>query len=203
MNLFEDLENPLQNLLPYDGTVHYYGKILNDSDARKYFDVLLGSIAWTNDEAVIFGKRIISRRKVAWYGDDFFQYRYSGTVKRAMLWTEDLLFLKNLVEEKSGETYNSCLLNLYHDGSEGMAYHSDAEKDLEENAAIASLSLGATRKFSFKHRETKERKDFILEPGSLLVMKGQTQKFWLHRLPPTVKVSSPRINLTFRTISLK
>ncbi|MEO9210196.1 MAG: alpha-ketoglutarate-dependent dioxygenase AlkB, partial [Ginsengibacter sp.] len=105
-------------------------------------------------------------------------------------------------EEKSGESYNSCLLNLYHTGQEGMAWHSDGEKDLKKNGAIASLSFGAERKFAFKHKRTKETVSINLQPGSLLVMKGSTQTHWLHRLPPTKMIRSPRINLTFRTIDL-
>ena len=105
-----------------------------------------------------------------------------------------------MAECKSDESYNSCLLNLYHDGSEGMAWHSDAEKDLKKNGAIGSLSFGAVRKFAFKHKVTKEKFYINLDAGSLLVMKGETQTNWLHRLPPTTKVYTPRINLTFRTI---
>jgi len=106
-----------------------------------------------------------------------------------------------MVEDKTGETYNSCLLNLYHTGEEGMAWHSDAEKDLKKNGAIASLSLGAMRKFSFKHKQSKEIVSLDLQHGSLLVMKGATQRYWLHRLPPTKKVTELRVNLTFRTIT--
>ena len=116
-----------------------------------------------------------------------------------MVWYPELLKLKNLVEDITGEKFNSCLLNLYHDGTEGMGYHSDAEGDLLQNSAIASLSLGAARKFVFKHKVTKEKLDFILENGSLLVMKGETQKHWLHSLPPSKKVQTSRINLTFRS----
>jgi alkylated DNA repair dioxygenase AlkB len=118
----------------------------------------------------------------------------------ALPWTKELLALKILVEEKTGETYNACLLNLYHDGSESMAWHSDGETDLKKKGAIASLSFGAERKFSFKHKATKENISLILKHGSLLVMKGITQSHWLHRLPPTTKTMEPRINLTFRTI---
>ena len=117
-----------------------------------------------------------------------------------MKWTPELMILKNKCEEITGEKFNSCLLNLYHNGSEGMAYHSDGEKDLKKNGAIASLSFGAERKFLFKHKFTKEKIEIFLENGSLLVMKDETQTFWLHRLPTTKKVSTPRINLTFRTI---
>ena len=188
------------NLLPKDGTVNYYGKILDQKQSDRFYQTLLETIEWKNDEAVIFGKKILTKRKVAWYGDENFEYTYSNTTKKAIPWTKELLQLKKMAEEKTGEKFNSCLLNLYHDGSEGMAYHSDSEKDLKKDGAIASLSLGAERKFSFKHKETKEKVELILEHGSLLVMKDETQSFWLHRLPPTKKVFTPRINLTFRTI---
>ncbi|MCA1744794.1 MAG: alpha-ketoglutarate-dependent dioxygenase AlkB, partial [Bacteroidales bacterium] len=108
--------------------------------------------------------------------------------------------LKMVIEKETGETFNSCLLNLYHSGEEGMAWHSDGEKDLKKDGAIASLSFGAERKFAFKHQETKETVSLILEHGSLLIMKGTTQTNWLHRLPPTKRVTTPRVNLTFRTI---
>lgn len=200
MNLFGNLADPKMNLLPQDGTVNYYGTILDQDEADDFYQKLLEGIEWKNDEAIIFGKKIITKRKVAWYGDEGFEYTYSKTTKTAFPWTEELLSLKRLVEEKTGEKFNSCLLNLYHNGEEGMAYHSDAEKDLKKNGAIASLSFGAERKFSFKHKITGEKLDLLLEHGSLLVMKDETQSYWLHRLPPTKKVSTPRINLTFRTI---
>ena len=200
MELFENIADPNHNLLPQDGTVNYYGKILQEKKANQFYLKLLNDIEWRNDEAVIFGKKIITKRKVAWYGDENFEYTYSNSTKRALKWTPELLELKKLTEEKTGEEFNSCLLNLYHDGNEGMAYHSDGEKDLKKNGAIASLSFGAERKFSFKHKFTKEKVELVLANGSLLVMKDQTQSFWLHRLPPTKKIFTPRINLTFRMI---
>lgn len=200
MDLFGNLADANENLLPKDGTVNYYGKILEKEEADAFYLQLLENIEWKNDEAVIFGKKILTKRKVAWYGDDNYEYTYSNSTKKAIPWTPELLKLKALAEEKTGEKFNSCLLNLYHSGDEGMAYHSDGEKDLKKNGAIASLSFGAERKFSFKHKFTKEKVDLLLEHGSLLVMKDQTQSFWLHRLPPTKKVFTPRINLTFRTI---
>lgn len=203
MELFPEDINPLKNLLPKDGTVQYFGKILDSETAQKYFHRLMESVDWRNDEAFIFGKRIITKRKVAWYGDQDFAYTYSHSTKRALPWTAELLELRQIVEKASGETFNSCLLNLYHDGNEGMAYHSDDEKDLKNNAAIASLSLGAERRFLFKHKATGEKITLFLEDGSLLIMKDETQKHWMHRLPPTRKVFTPRINLTFRTIQSK
>ena len=200
MDLFSKEEGERRNLLPKDGTVNYYGKLFSTKQAKRYFESLLNTIEWRNDEAIIFGKLIVTKRKVAWYGDSEFEYTYSNTTKKALPWTADLLDLKAIVEEQTNETFNSCLLNLYHSGDEGMAWHSDGEKDLKKNGAIASLSFGAERKFSFKHKVEKINVSLVLEHGSLLVMKRTTQTHWLHRLPPTKMASKPRINLTFRTI---
>ena len=192
----------ITNILPFDGITNYHGIILDKEKCTFYYNQLLKTIQFKNDEAMLFGKKIITKRKVAWYGTSEFSYTYSKVTKMATIFTKELLELKAIVEKESGETYNSCLLNLYHSGEEGMAYHADGEKMLKKNGAIAYLSLGAERKFSFKHKANKQRIDVILENGSLLVMKKGTQTNWLHRLPPTKKVNSPRINLTFRTIEL-
>lgn len=200
MDLFNFEYDTERNLLPKDGTVNYYGKILSVEEADMFYNALLNGIEWKNDEALLFGKHILTKRKVAWYGEKNFKYTYSNTTKEALPWTKELVVLKELIEVKTGEKFNSCLLNLYHDGNEGMAWHSDGEKDLKKNGAIGSLSFGAERKFAFKHKETKETVSLILQHGSLLVMKDTTQTHWLHRLPPTKLISKPRINLTFRTI---
>lgn len=198
MDLFN--ATPGANLLPYDGEVQYLGKILDTQMAQQYLKDLLDKIEWRNDEAVIFGKHIITKRKAAWYGDDHYDYTYSNTTKRALPWTQELVTLKTIVERHANTSFNSCLLNLYHSGDEGMAWHSDDEKSLGKNTIIASLSLGAERKFSLKHKETKWPVSVVLERGSLLIMKGATQTHWLHSLPKSKKVKSPRVNLTFRTI---
>lgn len=200
MELFDIPADPEKNLLPKDGIVNYYGKLLGKAEADHYLDILLKTIAWRNDEAVIFGKKIITKRKVAWYGEMPFEYTYSNTTKHALPWTKELLELKTLVETRTGESFNSCLLNLYHNGDEGMAWHSDGETDLKKDGAIGSLSFGAERKFAFKHKQSKEKVEMRLAHGSLLVMKGNTQSHWLHRLPPSKRIGTPRVNLTFRTI---
>lgn len=200
MTLFDIITDPNKNWLPKDGTVNYYGKLINQEESDYYLHTLLNTIEWRNDEAIIFGKKIITKRKIAWYGEKPFEYTYSNTTKRALPWTKELLILKAKVEQRTGETFNSCLLNLYHNGNEGMAWHSDAEKDLKKHAAIGSLSFGAERRFAFKHKETKEKVQILLEHGSLLVMKDETQNHWQHQLPPTKSISTPRVNLTFRTI---
>ncbi|MCI2227704.1 alpha-ketoglutarate-dependent dioxygenase AlkB [Polaribacter sp. MSW13] len=200
MDLFST--EKIANILPFDGVTNYHGLVLNKRQCEFYYEKLMETILFKNDEAIIFGKKIITKRKVAWYGTSEFSYTYSKITKKANFFTKELIELKDIVEKETGETFNSCLLNLYPSGAEGMAYHSDGEKMLKKNGAIASLSLGAERKFSFKHKKNKQRIDLILEKGSLLVMKEGTQTHWLHRLPPTKKVNSPRINLTFRTIEL-
>lgn len=200
MQLFDIEADPKHNHLPYEGTVQYYGKVIQEMVADDYFEKLMQNIAWENDQAIIFGRQITTKRKVAWYGDQGYEYTYSNVNRYALPWTVELLELRQRVEQLTGERFNSCLLNLYYTGEEGMAWHSDDETDLKKNGAIASLSFGAERKFAFKHKQSKEKVELYLEHGSLLVMKDATQSHWLHRLPPTKKVSTARINLTFRTI---
>lgn len=196
MDLFGS--DPTANLLPGDGTVNYFGRILGPVETHWYYEVLRATIPWKNDEAIIFGRHIVTARKVAWYGDADYSYTYSGTTKQALAWTGELLALKAIVEKLTAAKYNSCLLNLYHDGSEGMAWHSDDETSLVKNATIASLSFGAERKFCLKHKQTQQLVSITLESGSLLVMKDATQTYWRHSLPKSKPIKTPRINLTFR-----
>ncbi len=198
MDLFT-ISNKHNNLLPYDGIAIYYGKIFDTANADINFNQLLQNINWKHDEVMMYGKKIITKRKTAWYADAPFDYVYSGIGRKALLWTEELIAIKNKVQNTTDETYNSCLLNLYHNGSEAMSWHSDNEKTLAMHAAIASISFGAVRKFSFRHRVSKETISVVLEHGSLLLMKGSTQSHWLHQMPATTKVKAARINLTFRT----
>jgi alkylated DNA repair dioxygenase AlkB len=200
MDLFTEQIDPSKNWLPKDGVVNYFGPIIPLKQADDFFKILLDTIPWEADVVHMFGKRIVTKRKVAWYGDQPYDYTYSNSTKKALPWTPTLRELKEMAENLTNETYNSCLLNLYHTGGEGMGWHTDNEKELKKNGAIASYSFGAERKFVFKHKTTKEKVELLLDHGSLLVMKGATQNHWLHRLPPTKKVGSARINLTFRTI---
>ncbi len=198
MTLFN--EDRVSNILPKDGTVNYYGKVLSSREADQYFNLLMKNILWKNDEVVIFGKHIVTKRKAAWYGDSDYLYTYSNTTKHALPWTKELSELKQIVEELAETKFNSCLLNLYHNGDEGMGWHSDDEESLGKNNTIASLSLGAERKFLLKHKQTKQTLSLVLEHGSLLIMKDSTQANWLHILPKSKNITQPRINLTFRTI---
>jgi alkylated DNA repair dioxygenase AlkB len=192
--------NETVNLLHKDGTAYYYGIIMPYEEANRYLDLLLKNILWKNDEVNILGKHIITKRKVAWYGDSDYLYTYSNSTRKALIWTIELVELKRLVEQVLGTCFNSCLLNLYHDGNEGLGWHSDDEKSIGKNTPIASLSFGAERKFTFKHKQTKQIVSLVLEHGGLLVMKDATQIYWLHSLPKSYKITQARINLTFRVM---
>lgn len=192
--------NSALSILSTDGEVNYYGKAFTPAAAEALLEYLLTGIAWENDVVMMFGKRIVTKRKVAWYGDGGFEYTYSKITRKALPWTSELIGLKALAEKVSGATYNSCLLNLYHDGTEGMGWHSDNESSIRKNSAIASLSLGAERRFSLKHKVTGKTISLLLEAGSLLIMQGSTQTNWLHSMPKSSKVMGPRINLTFRSM---
>lgn len=190
----------MDNLLPYDGEAIYWKSVFSSTLSNNCYTNLMNEINWKHDELTMFGRHIVTKRMVAWYGDQALAYKYSNKTKIAMLWTPGLKLIKEQIELISGHTYNSCLLNLYHNGEEGMGWHSDNEKQLKENGAIASVSFGAPRKFTMKHKATKEKISLELDSGSLLLMRGSIQKHWLHSLPLSKKIKEARINLTFRTI---
>jgi alkylated DNA repair dioxygenase AlkB len=190
--------NNRPNILPQDGIVLYYEKIIADEEVIELYESLLNNIQWENERVIMFGKEIITKRKVAFYSDPSISYRYASKTKIGLPWTSTLIIIKNRVESITKESYNACLLNLYHNGEESMGWHSDNEKEIIANSSIASLSLGAKRKFSFKHKISKETVSIELENGSLLEMKGSVQAHWWHALIKSKKVTDARINLTFR-----
>jgi len=194
----DDLPTPPFDVLPSDGEAIYHGPIFDHSDANEFFQTLLAEIPWRHDEAIMFGKRIVTDRKVAWFGDENYSYTYSGHKHVALKWTDSLLAIKAVVEKIADYTYNFCLLNLYEDGTQGVGWHHDSEKSLGKNANISSVSFGAERRFDFRHKQSREKESIILEHGSLLIMRGSTQSNWQHQIPKTKKITSPRINLTFR-----
>ena len=195
-----DIAVSSQTIINRDGIAIYTDSLIPTEKSEFFLLQLSKNIQWKNDESVIFGKHYITRRKTAWYGDRPFNYTYSKIKRTALPWTNELLEIKHVVENNESTKFNSCLLNFYHDGDDGMGWHADNEKELKKNSVIASVSLGAERKFSFKHKKNKEKIDLILGNGSLLVMKEQIQTHWIHQLPKSKKIKEPRINLTFRTI---
>lgn len=199
MDLFA--QDGKHNLLPYDGETVYFGPIMAAAEADRLFAALQQEIDFRPDRIKLYGREIVTRRKVAWHGDKPYRYTYSHSTKTAAPWTPALAELKRLAEAADGESYNCCLLNLYHSGEEGMAWHADDEKELVPGAAIGSLSLGPARRFVLRHKGDKSKAEVLLENGSLLVMRGATQQHWEHSLPAMKRVTAPRINLTFRRIA--
>lgn len=195
--------DPAANLLPCDGIVNDYGPLFAPPEADAHLAALLAHTPWRHDEVVIHGRRITTARQVAWVGDAAFAYTYSGVTRTATPWSATLLAIKRQVEAAiapiSPIVFNSCLLNLYRDGSQGMAWHSDDEKELGPETVIASLSFGAARTFAFRHKRSGEKREMLLQHGQLIVMRGATQSHWQHALMKSARVHAPRVNLTFRT----
>lgn len=199
-DLFHVVTDPQRNLLPNDGEVYDHGRVYGDDEASLLFSQLLREVPFQHDEVVIAGKHIVTTRQVAWFGDDKTAYRYSGATKIALPWTPLLTSVRARIEGLVGCTFNACLLNLYRSGDEGMSWHSDDEGALGRWPTIASLSLGAVRRFDFRHKVDGRKVSVVLDDGQLIVMSGTTQQHWQHALPKTALVRTPRINLTFRTI---
>ncbi len=191
------------NLLPKNGCINYYPDLITPIDNFSLFEQLKQNINWQADEIFMFGKKVVTKRKVAWVADPNFSYTYSGVQKYPDPWTPEVLSIKYAVDKIAGCTFNACLLNLYHHGSEGMGWHSDDEKELDSQAPIASVSLGGTRKFAFKHKLDQTTCSLNLENGSVLMMHAPTQLFWRHSLLKTKRETEPRINLTFRVMRPK
>lgn len=187
-------------LLPTDGSAKLYEWVLGDTDPNVVIQELLESVPWASQTITMFGKQYEEPRRTAWFGDEGTNYTYSGITMTPHAWTPLLQSLREVCEQNSGSTFNSVLLNLYRDGNDKMGWHADDEPELGTEPVIASLSLGATRKFRFRHRVTKEVVECALPSGSLVVMSGLSQKCWVHEVPQQKRVTTPRINLTFRKI---
>jgi alkylated DNA repair dioxygenase AlkB len=195
-----DPEQCLPNILPIDGSAIYHPGFISLEESSSLMDRLQESLRWEADQLIMFGKLVTTRRKVAWVGDSECAYTYSGIKRQPQAWTPELVSIKNRIESLANAEFNSCLLNFYHDGEDGMGWHSDDEKELDAHSPIASVSLGSTRKFAFRHKKQKSTATLFLENGSALIMNAPTQKFWQHALLKTKTIHMPRINLTFRKI---
>jgi alkylated DNA repair dioxygenase AlkB len=201
-NQLFDCQDPAESIviLAKDGRAEYINHFYDAEVSDSLFTNVLGSLTWESDQIFMFGRLVTTARKVAWVGDPDCLYTYSGVQKIPQAWTKELLQMKHKLEQLTGHTYNSCLLNLYHTGDEGMGWHSDNEKELDSTTPIASVSLGARRKFAFRHKQDKTTSSIFLEHGSLLIMHPPIQEHWHHSLLKTKTITSPRINLTFRKI---
>lgn len=166
------------------------------------FAELRSNVAWRQDHARFFGRRVALPRLTAWYGDPGRSYEYSGIVNDPLPWTETLQRLRRSLQQRTGARYNSVLLNLYRDGSDRMGWHSDNERELGGSPTIASLSFGEVRRLRLRHKRTRESIDLELADGSLLLMKGRSQRDWEHSVPRSKKAPGERINATFRWVGV-
>ena len=190
------------NLLPKNGVMTYRPDLFGPVEASEYLAALTETIQWEKPSIKLWGKLISVPRLTAWYGDPESTYKYSGIINIPKPWTKELLTIKKKIEAAAGTDFNSVLLNLYRNGADHMSWHADDEKSLGIHPVIASVSFGEVRKFGVKHRYEKdlESLSFELASGSLVLMKGEMQEFWHHRIHPTKKLLGPRINLTFRKV---
>lgn len=184
-----------------DIDIIYYRNFLSSDIAENYFQVLFENLDWQQHEIRIFGKILPQPRLTALYAESEVPYSYSGLTLIPKEFTPELQELRKELEKYTPIHFTHCLANLYRNGNDSMGLHSDDEKELGNNPVIASISLGATRKFKLKHKVMKDQKfEIDLESGSLLLMQGSTQHFWKHELPKSKKDTGARINLTFRRI---
>lgn len=192
--------NTNENLLPQDGILIYRPDFIGPDEAQAYLKILTETIFWENHSIMLYGRLVGVPRLTSWYGDK--EYKYSGVLNIPFPWTRELYDLKEMAEKACDKPFNTVLLNLYRDGNDHMGWHADDEKSLGTNPVIASISLGEIRKFGLKHRYDKNLKplSFELGSGSLVIMKGEMQEYWHHRIHPTKKSKGARINLTFRNV---
>jgi alkylated DNA repair dioxygenase AlkB len=204
MNLFnqEPKKRQFQKIKVKDGEVWYMENFIPLVKAETYFKNFQEQINWRQEGIRMYGKTYPVPRKTAWYGYEGFNYKYSGILCNPEPWTKELLGIKKVIESFLPDSdFNSVLLNLYRDGSDKVSWHADDEKGLGLNPLIASVSLGATRRFDLKHKtDPNEKLQLELKSGSLVIMKGALQHNWLHQIPVQKKISESRINLTYRTI---
>ncbi|MGR9000588.1 MAG: alpha-ketoglutarate-dependent dioxygenase AlkB family protein [Gammaproteobacteria bacterium] len=189
-----------QNLVPFDGELFLIKQFYQLLESDLLFAKLNSSLAWQEEDIFIYGKRCKVPRLMCWYGDPGAAYQYSGVNHQPLPWTDELLLIKEKVQNYCHSSFNSVLANLYRNGRDSMGCHADNEKELGPNPVIASLSLGDERLFKLHHKKRKETLDINLGNGDLLVMAGTLQHHWVHSLPKTTKSKGPRINLTFRKI---
>ncbi len=194
MKLFDDSST---NLIPFQGEVYYFPEFFT----KNYFDLLKQKIEWKQEAIWIFGRRVMQPRLTALYGNQEVSYGYSGIIMKPKPWNEFLWQIKEKLEEKAGEEFTHVLLNYYRDGQDSMGWHRDNEASLGPNPTIASVTFGVPRSFQLRnYKDKKIKTSVLLESGSLLLMKGETQHFWEHQLPKSAKVKGERINLTFRKV---
>jgi alkylated DNA repair dioxygenase AlkB len=185
-----------------NGELAYYPQFYTTAESDDFMRILTNTIAWKQESMKIYGKPVLFPRLMAWHGDATAPYRFSGNTFSQAAWTPPLLDIRDRITPVSGHAFNSVLLNFYRNGNDSMGWHADDEPELGPHPVIASVNFGATRRFLLRYKNDHQRKyELELQHGSLLIMKGTLQQYWEHQVPKTSKVSTGRINLTFRFIN--
>ncbi len=186
---------------PIPGSVTLYEQCFTDAQSTDILDALLRRLDWQQPSIHMHGREVLIPRKQVWMGDPNTAYRYSGKLFTPASWNPTVVKIKERIESLSGQQYNSVLCNLYRNGQDSVSWHADDESALDETSSIASISFGTTRRFDLKPKNgDKQRAQLELENAMLLIMSPEVQLYWLHQIPKTKKVHSPRVNLTFRRV---
>lgn len=194
-----DLSDPIITKIP-DGEYLHIDNFFSKKESDNYFEYLKQNVYWQQESMNIYGKKVLFPRLTAWYGDNDKAYTFSGITLNPNPWFPDLMKIKNKIEKIALVDFNSVLLNMYRDGNDSISWHSDSEPELGKNPVIASVNFGDSRVFQLRHKITKEKIEIELNHGSVLIMQGELQHFWLHQVPKTKLNKKERINLTFRVI---
>ena len=189
-----------QQFLPFDGTATLFKDFLSADFAAQAFNQIKTENDWEQPEITIFGNTVLEPRLSTWHNELGEGYKYSGVMRRAQPFSKTLSDIRKRCSEVTNTPFNSALVNFYRNGQDGVGWHSDNEACNGPEPTIASVSLGATRRFDMRHRKTGETIKIQLESGSLLVMAGKSQHCWVHQVAKTKRVNEPRINLTFRCV---
>ena len=185
--------------MPSDGSAILFPEFLESSYADSILTELVTTNSWEQQELLMYGKMVEEPRLSTWHSSGQ-TYTYSGRARTAQPWSPTLLAIREQCEQHTGHTFNGVLLNYYRDGNDHLGWHSDDELVNGPEPLIASISLGAERRFDMRHRDTGETVSAMLGHGSLLVMSGLSQKCWDHRIPKMPRLLEPRLNLTFRRL---
>lgn len=201
-NLFGGAQATVERLDLADADVVFHPALLTSPDRDRLLAEIGETVIWQQEALRMYGKETPIPRLTAWYGDPGAHYTYSGIANDPAPWTSPIAEILDVVQRETDAEFNCVLLNLYRDGSDSVSWHSDDEREFGHEPVIASVSLGATRKFQFRRKaDPKDRVEIELTHGSLLVMRGRTQQSWQHQIPKTARPVEPRVNLTFRKIS--
>lgn len=187
-------------IVDFDGRAELTHDFIDATSADGFMTELMDQTAWEQAELIVFGRKVTEPRMSVWYAESGLDYVYSGTSRTAHRFTPVLLGLRDLVQQRTGATFNSALVNLYRDGNDRLGWHADNEECNGTEPTIASLSFGAERRFDLRHRDTGETRRVMLPHGSLLVMSGLLQQRWVHQVPVMRRVPAARINVTFRLV---